>query len=138
MLSENYYISDSVWNPEYSKWHDDTILYTLFKAKTVYINPDSWYAVYVEAFADDVVWDERVDAMINTKLIDQDTYTRMNHMSLVSHSTLFEEKVREVLSSSEEGLYLFIAEESVYSSNNIVLFHDDAGNIYLKGVDYEE
>lgn len=138
MHAENYYISDSVWTPEHSKWHDDTIMYTLFKAKAVCINPDSWYAAYVEAFADKVVWDESIDSIINAELVGQDIYTRMNHMALASHSTLFDEEVWEVLVSSEEGLYLFVEEESIYTSENIIFFHDELGNIYLKGVDYEE
>lgn len=138
MCAENYYIQDSVWTPGDSKWHEDTILYTLFKGKNVYVNPDSWYAAYVDAFADKVIWDENVDAMIDREAAGQNIYTQMNHMALGSHSTLFEEDVWEALTSGQEGISLFIEEESVYLSDNIILFHDKNGNIYLKGADSEE
>lgn len=136
--AENYYTTDSVWSPEVTEWHDDTVLYTLFKGRTVYINPNSWYITYVKAFSDNLIIDENLDVMIDTEMIEQGNYTSMNHMGLVSHSTLFEAKVLEAMVSSEEGLSLFIDEESVYTSDGIIFLHDESGNIYLKGADNEE
>ena len=136
--AENYYTSDTVWSPEESEWHDDILLYTLFKGKTVYINPDSWYMKYVKAFADNVTTDENIDAMLNAEMKERDNYTRMNHMGIISHSTLFDEEILDILASSEEGLSLFIDGESVYDSSSIIFLHDDSGNIYLRGADDEE
>lgn len=132
----NPFTKDSVWDAEGNDWHNDLLLNTLFSQKTVYINPDSWYANYAEAFAENIVKDETIPALIGDEEVCKDgVYTCANHMVLLINSTLFEDEVKEYISSNapEGAPYLYIHESSLIGTSSIEVFHDQLGNMYLKG-----
>lgn len=136
----NPYTMDSVWEEEENKWHNDVLLNTLFAEKPVYINPESWYADYVCAFAPRVILDERIEAFLETGDMPADSYTCLNHMIAIQNSTLFRDEVIDIIAGTapEGAALLYIDEPSIASSEGILLLHDQCGNIYLKGYGDEE
>jgi len=129
----NPYTVDSVWNAEENDWHNDMLLNTIFSEKKVYINPESWYINYVQAFAKNVVLDNAMDIYVKEEDFEQ--YVRENHMIAIQNTTLFEQSVVDYISTNaEEGAaYLYIAEDSCAFSDAIDVLQDKEGNIYLKG-----
>lgn len=129
----NPYTVDSVWNAEENTWHNDILLYTLFSKKTVYINPESWYATYVDAFAEQIVTDNTIGVFVGEE--DTSQYTCINHMLAIQNNTLFSQDIVDLISekASEGAACLYIAEESLFSSDAIDVFHDEVGNLYLRG-----
>lgn len=132
----NPYTKDSMWDGEENEWHNDMLLNTLFSYKTVYINPYSWYVDYVEAFAENIEMDEAIPVFYEDGNVTRDdVYTCVNHMVLLVNSTLFEEDIRGYISSNapEGAPYLYIHESSLLNAGAIEVFHDQNGNMYLKG-----
>lgn len=129
----NPYTMDSVWNAEENTWHNDILLYTLFSKKTVYINPESWYATYVDAFAEKVVTDNTIRVFAGEE--DTSQYTCINHMIAIANNTLFNQDIIDLISerAPEGAAYLYIVEDELLSSNAIEVFHDEVGNLYLRG-----
>lgn len=137
----NPYTMDSVWDTEENDWHNDVLLYTLFSENTVYISPESWYLAYAEAFAGNLVIDDSVEAIVESAGMDMDAWLCLNHMIAVQNSTLFDQDVIETVTdrAPEGAAMLYIEEESVAAlTEGILLFHDEAGNVYLKGYQSEE
>lgn len=134
------YTMDSVWHTGATSVHNDVLLYTLFSGRTIYISPDSWYILYVKAFAENVVVDEKLIASVNSEEVDLSQYSCINHMLAVAHSTLFDEDVIELISNNaqEGAAYLYIDEENLASSKGIIVYHDEVGNLYLRGYECEE
>lgn len=133
----NPYTIDSVWVEEGNDWHNDILLYTLLQNKVVHINRESWYFDYVSAFSDNVIADEMVEAKINSGQLE--TYTYLNHMLPIVHDTLFSDEAKKAISSKnpEGAPALYVDEESLISADEILIFHDDVGNLYVKGYFYE-
>lgn len=134
-IINNPYTMDSVWRNGDSNWHNDTLLYTILQNKPVHIHPDSWYFDYVSAFADKVIMDEDIEAQVKASQINIAEYTYLNHMLAIAHDTLFEEEVKEIIASDTEAgaADLYIAAESIADADEIMVFHDEAGNLYVKG-----
>lgn len=135
----NPYTADSVWEGTETNWHNDTLLYTLFSQKTVYINPKSWYIAYVDAIAEHVVRDESIAAMVDGQEKDNEGYRYLNHMIATQNSTLFSRDVVDAISSQPEGAAsLYVDEAGIASAEGIAFYHDQYGNVYLKGYAGEE
>ena len=133
----NPYTMDSVWNAEENTWHNDVLLNTIFSGKTVYISPISWYANYVNAFAEKTMFDNTMSEFVDEENLDQ--YVCMNNILAIQNSTLFNADIVNYISENakEGAAYLYIAEESCASSNAIDVYHDKIGNLYLKGHENE-
>ena len=132
----NPYTMDSVWDKEENEWHNDALFNTLFSKNTVYVNPESWYADYIAAFAENVVFDEKIEALVEKDEMLEESYICLNHIIAVQNNTLFDDETIELISSraSDGAALLYIEEKSATAlTDGIVFLHDECGNVYLKG-----
>lgn len=138
-IKNNPYTIDSVWDAFDNNWHNDILLYTLFQNKPVRIHPDSWYFDYVSAFSAYIILDDTVDAQVDSKQIELSEYTYLNHMLVAAHDTLFDGQAKAVMTSqtSEGAADLYIDEDSIATEEEIMVFHDELGNLYLRGYSNE-
>lgn len=129
------YTSNSVWHYGSTGYLNDILLYTLFMGKNVYINPESWYFNYAEAYADELIVSENVVAMKKSTEIQRYNYTNMGKMCITVNDVLFSDEILESISSNELGgvTELYINEKEILESESIEIFHDENGNIYLEG-----
>lgn len=132
---KNSYTKDAVWHKESTGWHNDVLIPTLFTDKVVHIGADSWYLEYVMAFADDVQVESELPAMLSVEEIEESNYLSVGHMVATVNATLFDAQVITHISEQTEdgGSFLFVVEDELLNSKDVVVFHDDLGNLYLKG-----
>ena len=132
----NPYTMDSVWNAEENDWHNDMLLNTIFSEKKVYINPESWYINYVQAFAKNVVLDNAMDTYVpqNASVCASGFFTPhlSKHLEMYDQNHLTEDKYTDYLVVDERNQNEAAKFTNIVNSGKYELIHreDNLISIY--------
>lgn len=133
-LNKDFSVVDTFWDPD-TNYHNDVLIYTTLRNKTVVCNSDSWYTNYYDVFAKGTELRSDLPSEVAADGLNIDDFEDLGGALAYIHSTLVDEAVRNTVTETDVP-HLYICLDGVGNADKVVALNDSNGNMYLMTEDY--